>query len=344
MYYLYRTFRIKPSDRAKQILFANQMPEGSRLDALRKLSKLTDPVEQARAIIENKIPYRMAATVVAEMSPTIVLALVEVMSPQELINNIASLQKRGAFDNPDIKALIEQKLEQAKKSKKVAALKGDEALKVAKVDEQVVAAVKAVGDAQIKSKGRIKHPVALLVDKSASMNISIEVGKRIAAMLSAIAESDLFVYVFDTMPSQVKSQGKEMSHWEKAFAGVRAGGGTSCGIPLEMMRRQKQQVDQFVMVTDGGENNLPAFTTAYQSYCQDLGVTPSVVIVKVPGGDQDSLTPRLRAAAIEFETWTLKSEADYYSLPSLIPLISKSTKLDLLMEIMAWPLPKRKVS
>ena len=33
---------------------------------------------------------------------------------------------------------------------------------------------------------------------------------------------------------------------------------------------------------------------------------------------------------------------DYYSLPNLVPLLSKPSKLELLMEIMDYPLPVRK--
>ena len=33
---------------------------------------------------------------------------------------------------------------------------------------------------------------------------------------------------------------------------------------------------------------------------------------------------------------------DYYALPNLIPLLSRPSKLELLMEIMDYPLPRRK--
>lgn len=33
---------------------------------------------------------------------------------------------------------------------------------------------------------------------------------------------------------------------------------------------------------------------------------------------------------------------DYYSLPNLVPLLSRPSKLELLMEIMQFPLPQRK--
>ena len=35
-------------------------------------------------------------------------------------------------------------------------------------------------------------------------------------------------------------------------------------------------------------------------------------------------------------------EGDYYALPNLVPLLSRPSKLDLLMEILEYPLPTRK--
>ena len=65
-----------------------------------QLAKATSPAEQARAIVEHAIPYRVASTVVKQMTPTVLLALVERMSPQELINNLGSLKRRGASTTP----------------------------------------------------------------------------------------------------------------------------------------------------------------------------------------------------------------------------------------------------
>jgi hypothetical protein len=42
---------------------------------------------------------------------------------------------------------------------------------------------------------------------------------------------------------------------------------------------------------------------------------------------------------VQVDTFTF--EGDYYSLPNLIPLVSAPSRLELLMEIMATPLPKR---
>ncbi len=103
---LYALLHVRPGERAQQVLFDDEPPADSRLHHLRVLTKATSPAEQAREIIEHKIPYRVAATVIKQMTPTVLLAIIESMSPQELINNLGSLKRRGAMDNADLKALI----------------------------------------------------------------------------------------------------------------------------------------------------------------------------------------------------------------------------------------------
>src|ERR1700677_3452743 len=92
---LYALLHVKPGERAQQILFDENPPADSRLAALKKLARAKTPVEQAHAIIEHRIPNRGGATGVQQMTPTVLLALIEVMSPQELINSRRALQHRG---------------------------------------------------------------------------------------------------------------------------------------------------------------------------------------------------------------------------------------------------------
>src|SRR5205823_1766251 len=104
---LYALLHVKPGERVQQILFDEEPPADSRIFALKELSKAATPADQARAIVEHKIPYRVAATVVKQMTPTVLVALIDARSPQEMINNLGALQKRGALDNPDLKGLVE---------------------------------------------------------------------------------------------------------------------------------------------------------------------------------------------------------------------------------------------
>ncbi len=127
---MYALLHVAPGERAQKILFDEEPPADSRLFALKELAKAESPADQARAIVEHAIPYRVAATVIKQMTPTVLLALIERMSPQELINNLGALRRRGAFDNPDLKALIEAKLQEAKTADRVSAFKAEEAMKV----------------------------------------------------------------------------------------------------------------------------------------------------------------------------------------------------------------------
>ncbi|MBL8794860.1 MAG: hypothetical protein JNM56_13205 [Planctomycetia bacterium] len=337
---LYALLHVAPGDRAQKILFDQAPPADSRLFALRELAKAGSPAEQARAIVAHQIPYRVAATVVRQLTPTVLLALIERMTPQELINNLAALQRRGALDNPELKALVEEKLEAAQSAQRVSAFKAEEAVKAApQLSADLKRQLEAVADVQVKAKGRIRRPTALLIDKSGSMDQAIELGKRIGAMISAICERDLYVYAFDTMAYPIDRAGSDLAAWERALQGIVAGGGTSCGVSLDFMRRKGQYVEQVIVVTDEGENSAPYFVDALQKYRQELKADPTVCFVRTPGSS-GYLEERCQQAGILADAFQF--QGDYYSLPNLVPLLTRPSRLELLMEIMEYPLPVRK--
>jgi hypothetical protein len=338
---LYALNHVKPSERAQRILFDENPPTDSRLYALRRLAQATTPAEQAQAIVENKVPYRVAATVVKQMTPTVLLALIDAMSPQELINNVASLTKRGAMANADLKALIEQKLDAAKTASRVSAFKATTAAHAAgaTITADVKAKLDGIADAQVKAKGRINRPTALLIDKSGSMALAIELGKRIGAMISAVCDRELYVYAFDTLAYPIERAGDDLASWERALLGITAGGGTSCGVAVEAMRLKGQYVEQIILVTDEGENTAPLFAPTLAKYRETVKADPSVCIVRTPGAG-NLVQHACTKAGITVDVFQFGG--DYYALPNLVPLLSKPSKLELLMEILEYPLPARK--
>ena len=338
---MYALLHIAPGERAQKILFDEQPPTDSRMFALRELAKAEAPADQARAIIENQIPYRIASTVVKQMTPTVMLALIDCMTSQELINNLGSLRKRVAFDNADLKAMIDLKLEDAKKDHRVSAFKAQVASTAAQAAPELKEVLNQITDARVKAKGRITRPTALLLDKSGSMNVALEVGMQLGALISAVCEADFFAYAFDGIAYPVEANGKSVSDWEKALRGITAGGSTSCGVALEWMIRQKQLVEQFVFVTDEGENATPYFKQAYEKYVEAMKVKPSVTIVKV-GQASDHLEKVCRELAVPMNVFEFRG--DYYSLPNVVPLLTMPSQAELLMEILNYPLPVRKVA
>jgi hypothetical protein len=338
MKHLYATLHIKPDPRAEAVLFKETPPADSLAFALKQIAKAETPAEQARLIVEHQVPYTIAVGAVKQLTPTVLVALIDAMSPQEVINSLGSLKQRGALDHPEVKALIDAKLEQAQGDARVSAFKARVAADAAELDPETAARLERVTDEQVKRRGMIRRPTALFIDKSGSMENAIEVGKRIAALISGICEAGLVVSAFDTMPYPVQAQGTQLSDWERAFQHLKAGGGTSIGCALEALRLRKVGVEQVILVTDEGENTAPYFADVYEAYRRDLNLAPTVVIVKV-GQASAWVEQKLREKQAQVDTFTFAG--DYYSLPNLVPLLTRPSRLELLIEILETPLPAR---
>ena len=336
---LYALLHVAPGERAQRILFDEQPPPDSRVAGLKRLARATTPEEQARAIVESKLPFRVAITVLPEVTPATLEALIDRMSAQEVINSMGLLQRRGALDDPNLKAFIELKLEQAQRDARVSTFKAEEALKAVDVGDDTRRKLEEVADVRLKARGRITRPTALLIDKSGSMETAIDVGKRLGAMISAVCDRELYVYAFDRMAYPITPKGTDLASWHRAFVGITAGGMTSCGVPLEMMRRKKQYVEQIILVTDEEEYDPPYFVESLLRYKRELAVEPSVCIVRVPDSST-RLQDQCKRAGIPVTTFDF--HGDYYALPNLVPLLEPPSELDLLLEIMAYPLPERK--
>jgi hypothetical protein len=130
-----------------------------------------------------------------------------------------------------------------------------------------------------------------------------------------------------------------LADWEKALLGISAGGATSCGVAIEWMRRQGQRVEQIVMITDEGENQAPCFKDAYKSYAEELNVRPDVIFIKIGRAvnvlEKDCAQLGIAPNAFEFR-------GDYYALPNVIPLLTRPSMMELVMEVLSYPLPQRK--
>lgn len=340
MKHLYASLHIKPDVRANAVLFKNEPPAGSLAHALKQLAKARNATEQAELIVEHGIPFTIAVGAVKKLTPVVLAALINQMSPQEAINNMAALRKRGALAHAEVKALVNEKLAQAAAARnRVSAFKAMKAAEVAGVDEELTAQLEQVASAQVRKRGRITKSTALLVDKSSSMTEALEVGKHIGALVSGVAEAELLVYAFDTMACHVSARGRELSDWEKAFRQIKADGCTSIGAPLEILRLRRQSVEQLIIVTDEEENTAPYFSTVFPRYCEELKIVPDIVIVKV-GQHSDYLERELQRLKASYQTFTFAG--DYYALPNLVPLLSRPSRLELLLEILETPLPERK--
>ncbi len=344
--HLYASLRLKPGERAQAILFAEQPPEDSPLFALKRLAKAESAEEQAAIIIDNHIPYTTAIGAVKHITPALLVALIDAMSPQEVINNLGALKRRGALDNKAVKALIDQKVAAAAGDKRVSTMKAKKAMQVVSLDAETAQALTDVVDQRVAAKVEIKRATALFVDKSGSMSEAIKVATELAALVSAVVSAEFKVYAFDAVAFEIKSgvkvgQRPVMSDWERAFKTIKADGGTSIGAPLAKMTRDKVYAEQIVIVTDEGENTAPLFREAWAEYAKEMQSAPSVIIVQV-GGANPSFGAGLKERGIEVTRYEFKG--DYYSLPNLLPLLAMPGKAELVDMIMERELPRRPVA
>lgn len=331
-------------------IFKGETEEGSRLHALKKLSTVKDPVVQSQIIMDHKIPYPVAVSLISNMTPSVIVALIDSMSSQELLSNLGALQKRGAMDNADIKALIDAKLKTAKTAKRVDAMKGAAAAKAVKnLDADILKAVTEVTDTQLKKIKPINARVALLIDKSGSMQNAIELGKELAAAIAQACERHKpIVYTFDTICHQIEwrdSDGDitQKSSWDKKLKMVRADGGTCPGHVVRDMIAKNIEVDEIIVVTDEGENaGAYSFSSTILSYEKKFGFRPFVAIVRVasPFGMINTMTKSCEAAGIEVDAIDC-SKIDQISMPNLVNRLARQSMFDLVQEIWKRDLPTK---
>ena len=336
--YLYATLHIKPSKRAQAILFDDDPPEGSRPWAVKQAAAAETVLEKATIIAEYNLPWQVAASLVNPKHPVALAALVNAMTPAQVINNQKSIKNAGGMDHPDIRQLVKDKLKQAKTKKGVAAYKAKVAKDVSGVDAEIGAMLEDVRETQIKARGEITARTAILVDISGSQADGIKVTKQLVPMISSICTSSLYVLAFNTAVYELQVPKEEITiqFMEGAMAGLRASGGTSMGLPIEWLRRNGHVVDQFLLVTDEGENHAPSFQEAYEAYAKDMGIRPTVTIVRVGLYLTDKIQQSCQRMMVQCNAFDFRG--DYYALPGVIPFLTGKTRADLVMEIMDTPL------
>lgn len=329
MRYLYATLHIQPGERAQRILFDEKPPEDSRLQVVRQIHRLKhDPNRQAQLIRQHRIQFTTALGAAGPLQPSLILALIEVMTPQQVINNLTFLQRRGAMAQKEARQIIMQKIEEAKTESRVHDTKSLTALKQLQDDPQLRRKLLEMSQHRLRERGRLTRPTLLLVDKSGSMQVCLEIGKLMACLLSTIADAPLYVEAFDGDSFTVKAAEPTFDAWEKAFRHIRADGWTSLGAPLRKLRNQ--HYEQIFLVSDGVENTKPFFCDELIKYQHETGRAVDVFWLKVGQGATTSLEQAARLRNVYLKT--IEFKGDYYNLPNLVPMLCQQQGEDSLVD------------
>lgn len=323
-----------------EILFDREYPAPSVFNVLGQLKNMS-PLEAAGEIIVRKIPFLVAlgALGAKQKDPDLVMALIQRMSPTELVTNTKRLERLGVKTNQVLRASFQEALGKAGDSKVNANTLKTSVAVDAIDDPDIAAKLQVLQEKQIAKAPGIEGNWLVLGDKSGSMREAIEVSRHVAASLAKFVRGDVALVFFDELPRQFVVTGKTLDQIMEETKRVKAEGGTNIGCGMRWVLDNGMDIDGVVIVSDGGENRRPVFAEVYKEYARKMDKTPPVYFYKAKGSDMDALSHNLKALGVDFQTFDLTGGTDYYALPNLV-LQMKANRYSLVQEILDTPLLK----
>lgn len=321
---LYKFTKTCPSVQAQRVLFEKGYPDDSVFFAVQHLANYPTAQEIGGVIARFKIPFLVARGALGARlkEPDVLLAVIDRMTPTELVTNAKALQKLGVSQQAATSGAMTQGLKRARKSK-VNVLKTTEAVKAIAHggdDEQLVAQLEDLQERQLERT--IDGNWLVLADKSSSMQHAIETARQITGVLTRLVSGQVHLVFFDGAPRYFDVTGKTYQDITKLTQSIHAGGQTSIGCGLSCAVEKKCAFDGIALISDGGENGQPRFTAVYTRTFGKSDVQPPVYFYQLPG-DRDSLSVDMRNAGIDFQAFDLtQTKLDYYSLPTLVQTMS----------------------
>lgn len=335
---LYALTHTKPSARADAVLFKNDYTNASLFASVKRLPVMSIS-EAAGTILERKIPFLIARGALGAKlkEPDLVLALLKGMSPTEVITNTKMFERLGVKTHPALRSAFEEALQRTSTSKanilkttKAAEQIDDTVLKqkLLNVQEKQIAAMAVEGDWLV------------LGDKSGSMTHCIEASRHIAATLAGFVKGKVWLVFFDTETQAIDVTGASLDTIRAATKYITANGGTSIGCGLQRMLDSNIVVDGIAIVSDGCENQPPAFWSVYERYSKTIDKEVPVYFYRLHGNEHyyGQFTNQTKYAVTEFDLSNLGT-IDYYSLPNLVTTM-RTNRYSLIDEIMDWKLLK----
>lgn len=318
------------------LLFLGDRREGSVADAVAKLKDMS-PTEAAGTIIERKIPFLVAMGALGKKAhePDLVLALINRMSPTELVTNTKLLQKLGVKTNSALRGAYEQAMEKASTSK-ANVLKTTRAAEAIE-DDDLKEKLRGMQERQIQALSGVDGNWLVLADKSGSMTHSIDKAREVAATLAKMVKGNVWLVFFDTSPMTVDVTGLALDHIKMATRHITANGGTSIGCGLKRMLDEKVEIDGIAIVSDGAEHSPPFFHDTLKQYNAWSGKDVPVYLYDV-AGEPNSLSGTMQRAGVDMQVFDLRNQnVDFYSLPNLVQTM-RTNRYSLIDEVMAAPL------
>lgn len=349
---LYSQFHIKPDTEFRNLVLYGRtfekvklaVPENSVFGAIKRLRDMS-AVEAAAAIAHYKLPFLITKATLGPRAKTeqdIALAIINTMTPNELLANTKTLETWGIKTTPALRAAYEEGLKRTAASTKVQTLKAKKAAEVLAEagDEDLALKLEAVAEKQIAKQLSIDGNWLILADKSGSMANAIEIARQVAGILAKAVTGNVHLIFFDTGPRYFNVTGKSYEDIKEITRAVRAEGGTSIGTGVNYATVNCLDVDGIAIVSDGQENTYPYFYQEYASYAKKFDKEPTVYFYQCAAGIHSAYDMALDRSCAQAKLLIEKFNvggADYYSLPNLVSTM-RTNRYSLFDEIMETPL------
>lgn len=325
---------------ADEILFKQHYAAGSVFEKIAQLHKMS-PIEAAGTIQKYHIPFLILQGALGAKlkEPDIALAMINSMSATELVTNMSLLEKMGVKTNPALRGALETAIGKASGSKKNVLKTAKAATFASEVlgNESLATKMKVLQEKQLDNFTNVEGNWLVFGDCSASMQTSIDLARSVASFLARVVKGKVHLVFGNTSPRHIDATGKSHEEILKATRLVVASGNTSIGCGLQYLLDNKIEVDGIVLVSDGGENTAPYFTSVYTRYSALMAKEVPVYFYRVPG-DRNRLTDSCSSASIELQEFDLTSGAvDTYSIPNLV-VTMRTNRYGLIQAIMDTPL------
>lgn len=335
---LYGRYHVKPAAMADLIVMQNKPPVGTVFHGIRNLKDMTD-ADKASFLLKHKVPFLVVVGALGgKPSSDVVMAMMEAMTPTEIVTNVKMLEKLGVKTIATLRATFEEKLEQAAKSKK-STFKTTRAAE-AQTDVKLKEKLHGLQEKQMQAVGKVQGSWIVLADRSGSMATALEVARVIVGALTGMVEGSVYLIPFDTSPRIMDMTGKPYDQVKAETANISAGGGTSIGCGLLAAIDKGLDFTGIVVVSDAAENSTPYFTDVYKKVAD---ANLPVYLYRVGqraqawGLDKD-LALSMEKAGYDLQEFDLTGiKVDYNSLPNLVQTM-RANRYSLIDEIMETPL------
>jgi hypothetical protein len=303
----------------------------------------------------------MAGSGKKQEDSAVVQATMDQMSDTEVVTRAASLERKGLSRDAGLKEAFRKKVSKATGSKK-ATLKTSVAAEEVE-DESLKTMLRELQERQIQAKkdaGRgIDGNWLVILDKSQSQEVGIELGKHVAAAIAKFVTGRVWLVFCDTGAHGTEVTGLSLEKIQQGTKWVKADGATSYGVGLDWAISNKFDIDGVVIVGDGGENRAPVFVGRwheykkrfdkelavyfYQTYCEPRfavqeNARPDRFEQYMNGGLTDLSGGSYGLGPVSLTKFDIsQGQVDYYSIPNLVQQM-KVNRFSMVDQIMACPL------